>query len=648
MRIQNNITADNSHRQLGLNQRNISLNAEKLSSGFRVNRAADDAAGLAISEKMRTQVRGLNRASMNIQDGISLLQVGDGALQTVHDLLQRMRELSVQAANDTNELLDREALQLEFGQLTSEINQMVSITSFNNRTLFDGSIGASWEYNLGLKTNLPYTTSIPGVNGFDPDGDGGVTVPGWTTPPGFGVFPSGVPNLDMVPSFPSVGIFAMQIVTPANGTLNVVIDLAETNTVNGVDFAPGTMNLKNITDYFTQEFNNLGLGHVVNNIEYDGIARIVFDFPKNGDTLTGIMGKPPLVHPAPLSSEPRVIVGIGSGNDGFPGVDDGASQRNSLNGIATLWASEPFISNKPGLTITDTTIFANTAIFGSNETQPIPEGALGPAGGFSNFKIDVNGVISEIYIEPGFYPDAQSFIDVNLKAFETAVPRSFDLSIDDLGNIVITTKVHSDTEPSVSLVIHPTSVRDGLGFGSFIPSQATSTQDAGSLIIQSGANEPDITPIMMPRLCTRSLGISIIRPMDDTNPTFDGFSHINVLAADGYRATANVIGDPYMECSLDVTSHEKASAALSVLTNAINIISTERARIGSQQNRLEYAMQNVDNTSENLQASESRIRDVDMAAEMTKFVQNQILTQSSTAMLAQANTLPQGVLQLLG
>jgi len=111
---------------------------------------------------------------------------------------------------------------------------------------------------------------------------------------------------------------------------------------------------------------------------------------------------------------------------------------------------------------------------------------------------------------------------------------------------------------------------------------------------------------------------------------------------------ANVKADPIDEYSLDVTSHEKASAALGVLTNAINIISTERARMGAQQNRLEYAMQNVDNSAENLQAAESRIRDVDMAAEMTTFVQNQILQQSSTAMLAQANALPNAMLQLLG
>ena len=139
MRINNNITALNSHRQYGINNNAIGRNVEKLSSGFRVNRAGDDAAGLAISEKMRTQIRGLNMASKNSQDGISLVQTAEGAMQTAHNIMQRMRELAVQSRNGTNDGdngVDRGALNLEYEQLTAELGQIESTVKFNDMTVF--------------------------------------------------------------------------------------------------------------------------------------------------------------------------------------------------------------------------------------------------------------------------------------------------------------------------------------------------------------------------------------------------------------------------------------------------------------------------------------------------------------------------------
>lgn len=132
MIIQHNLLAQNSNRQLRIHQQSIGKNMEKLSTGYRVNRAADDAAGLSISEKMRAQIRGLNRASKNIQDGISLIQTAEGALQETHSVLQRMRELSVQAANDTYVTADREAIQQEMVQLTAEVDRIAHHTEFNN------------------------------------------------------------------------------------------------------------------------------------------------------------------------------------------------------------------------------------------------------------------------------------------------------------------------------------------------------------------------------------------------------------------------------------------------------------------------------------------------------------------------------------
>jgi len=148
MRINNNIMAMNANRSLGINNSQMAKSLEKLSSGLRINRAGDDAAGLSISEKMRAQIRGLNMASRNAQDGISLIQTAEGALDETHAILQRMRELAVQAANDTNVDVDRASIQDELNQLIDEIDRIAKTTEFNTQTLF-GSVGEGGSFTGG-------------------------------------------------------------------------------------------------------------------------------------------------------------------------------------------------------------------------------------------------------------------------------------------------------------------------------------------------------------------------------------------------------------------------------------------------------------------------------------------------------------------
>lgn len=138
MVVQHNMAASNANRQLGISTNVLSKSTEKLSSGYRINRAADDAAGLSISEKMRSQIRGLNKASSNAQDGISAIQTAEGALNEAHSILQRMNELATQAANDTNTTTDRKAVQSEIDALTKEISRIASTTQFNTQNLLDG------------------------------------------------------------------------------------------------------------------------------------------------------------------------------------------------------------------------------------------------------------------------------------------------------------------------------------------------------------------------------------------------------------------------------------------------------------------------------------------------------------------------------
>ena len=163
MIINHNMMAMNSHRQLGVNSTNQSKSTEKLSSGLRINRAGDDAAGLSISEKMRGQIKGLNQASRNAQDGISLIQTAEGSLDEVHSMLQRMRELSVQAANDTNVTADRQAIASEITALTEEITAISTRSEFNTQKLLNGSFSGK-TFQIGANSGQTIKLSIAAMN----------------------------------------------------------------------------------------------------------------------------------------------------------------------------------------------------------------------------------------------------------------------------------------------------------------------------------------------------------------------------------------------------------------------------------------------------------------------------------------------------
>ena len=163
MVVQHNLTAMNANRQLGITTGAQAKSSEKLSSGYRINRAGDDAAGLKISEKMRSQVRGLNKASSNAQDGVSLIQTAEGALNEAHSILQRMNELSVQGANDTNQSIDRDAINQELDALTKELDRISETTQFNKQNLLDGTF-ADKKLQVGANTNQNIAISIDNMN----------------------------------------------------------------------------------------------------------------------------------------------------------------------------------------------------------------------------------------------------------------------------------------------------------------------------------------------------------------------------------------------------------------------------------------------------------------------------------------------------
>jgi flagellin len=446
MRINNNIMAMNTHRFLALGNNAGAKSTERLSSGFRINKAGDDAAGLAISEKMRAQIRGLSQASANAQDGISMIQTAEGALSETHDILQRMRELATQSSNDTNTSVDRDEIQKEINELTSEINRIGNNTEFNTKKVINGEMTGG---GVGA-TSQKYTLDID----------------------------------------------AMGLETGETTGFKLKIGGEEYTVAGNAGVAPGT-------------------------------TPVV-----NGGTKT-------------------ITVGT-SGAD--------ATAADIVNGFALLNAS-------------DSSLLSNEWSFS-----------------------DVGG---NLVIE------AKS--DGQFKG--VAGKDSISVTQGEASNLSITT-----------------TGADGTG---------------GKANIQVGANNAQqfVVEINDMRALT-NLKIS---------GTSAGGNQGVVANAQFTTGVGNALTDNAgtTEYALDVTSATKATAAIEVINKAIETVSAERSKLGAYQNRLEHTIKNLDTSAENLQAAESRIRDVDMAAEMMDFTKNNILQQAAQAMLAQANQAPQGVLQLL-
>jgi len=511
MRIQNNISALNTFRQMGINNAGNAKSLEKLSSGFKINRAGDDAAGLAISEKMRAQVRGLNRASANAQDGISLIQAAEGALQETHSILQRMRQLGVQAANDVNELEDRNAIQDEINQLRTEVDRIANTTEFNKKTLLDGS----------LKTGMYATKILAGTAVLA----GAYIDPNWAA--------QSVSNDEEV-----VGIYTIATETVGSKTNNTFsFDLAQL--VDG-DTLNVSLNIDNSDRPGGQVFEDAAV------LTFTATGNAAVDNSTFINQLKEVLQK--IVTDYAVSSSGNTITfeatGIGTG---WTAVQLEVTEGDNNNGI---WNDPEEVSNIEG-------VDAEIALSHSN-----PNNSDGS-----------RGELDTVSTEPT-----------------------------DEGMVYRNDMFYDTSEGASGLVFQ---MADLTRAGSTILEVVAGR----NLTFQTGANtgKHQTIDVGIRSLSSASLGID----------------------------------------NLKMDTHNSAQSGVASIENAIQIVSTQRAELGSIQNRLEHTVANLDTVAENLQSAEARIRDVDMAQEMMNFTKFNILTQASQAMMAQANSLPQGVLQLL-
>jgi flagellin len=517
---------------------------EKLSSGYRINRAGDDAAGLAISEKMRAQIRGLGMASKNSQDAISLVQTAEGALSETQSILQRMRELAVQSANDTNVTVDRKQIQKEINQLTTEINRIGNATEFNTMTLLNGNLkkeANAWDVNLADQTiTNSYASKV--TAGFTADmaaAVGSITIE-------------------------AGGEFATNV-NSASASIQILKGIGENLTVK---IAGGTAvsSASTYTDVITLDASG---GYTYDN---HGVS-----FTIAASSVASIS-----------AGETVKISGLTAGTTGSISTKSTYTSSGDASSVATLGPIKITGNNdNKDVRIIQIDWVTDAATAGGTLTVTMKD-----SGGTNTLitdKIELYAAGSYTYEEHG-------------------VKFEFDFTNMTAGR----TLTASYTMTAVETV-------------------ATAYND-NSLQFQVGANKDQTLALDVGDMRAAALKVSSLTSGSGFNST---------------KSVTNGTSSTESEYALDVSTASAAASAIEIYNDAITSVSEERAKLGSVQNRLEHTINNLDVTAENLQASESRIRDVDMAKEMMEFTKNNILMQAAQAMLAQANQQPQGVLQLL-
>ncbi|MGG1249222.1 flagellin [Brevibacillus agri] len=564
MRINHNIASLNTYRQLTGNQAATNKNIEKLSSGLRINRAGDDAAGLAISEKMRSQVRGLDMASKNAQDGISMIQTAEGALNETHSILQRMRELAVQSASGTNTADDRKALQDEVKQLKDEIDRIGNTTEFNTQKLLNGNLSGAGGTNgtnsiSGAQVFKQTTGSLTGVDSKAVDASG--------------------TNLDMTADDALV-IDGQKITIDWDKHLTEA-DKAVLN-----------------ADYSTNNLNATSSGKVREILER--VINAAIDESGTGAAHIKVTDATPGTFKIESGS-----TGNTSKVELYHGTD-GAATAKLADGTTTAVSAKSVLS----LFVGNNAEMAGGAVTQTSGTNQVLD-ALTAA---DKFQLSINGHTMEITSpvatassDANAYATAlKTAINAKIAAYNTAAGFTTDeQKIKDV-DVKIENGRLSITSPSGAVEL--ADVPNGSALKKLGLDQASrESAGTGAVTFQIGANKGQTIAFSVKDMRTNALGIS----------------------------------------GVDISSATGASSAITALDKAISSVSSERAKLGAVQNRLEHTINNLGTASENLTAAESRIRDVDMAKEMMEQTKNNILAQAAQAMLAQANQQPQGVLQLL-
>ena len=621
MVVQHNLTAMNSNRMLGVTTSAQAKSSEKLSSGYRINRAADDAAGLTISEKMRKQMRGLDRASTNAQDGVSAVQTAEGALTEVHSMLQRMNELANQASNGTNSEADRDAIQAEVDQLTTEIDRVSETTKFNETYLLKGNAdGTSSEktvnaHDAGLAGKLVDNgngTSTFTANELK-DGDK-VTIAGkeytiGTTGKGSVADPSTLnKNIDGYEKYTTVDTKTLSVgdsVTASGKTYTLTDKVAVANAgfVATDKFKIGETEFEIVADAATPTGNQIKLSDVSKKIN-DALA-------VGQQVTTTKLGADTKSH--------TVVSALADGEKSTVGL--GNLQANSVAGVVNLKAGD------------SVTISGKTTIATSETPQSAKDtyDAINALAAGNTVKIG-SGVDAKTYtiVDSDDDEDATTF-KATKETILSKIKDGATVDVNGAGSKTVIGNIGSDGTDSDVITAKQAYAKmvDELKVASSIGTDkaAEVTNDGkGKFTIKQGSVEvKDALSFNLHVGADADMTNKITVNIESMDAAGLGIKGINVSDNNGSAATY----------------------AIDAIADAISKVSSQRSALGAVQNRLEHTISNLDNVVENTTAAESRIRDTDMAEEMVNYSKNNILAQAGQSMLAQANQSNQGVLSLL-
>jgi len=777
MRIQHNITAMNSYRNFSANNSNLSKNLEKLSSGYKINRAGDDAAGLAISEKMRAQITGIEGATKNSKDGISLIQTAEGALTEVHDMLNRMTTLAEQSANGTyqNEL-DREQLQKEVSQLKEEIDRIADSTNFNGLKLLDGSLSteatskseaAKGDYLMLDAGNNTYTltknTQVAAATKntmqvSDISGDAQITniVDDTANNNGFtfdaryldeaGVEQTKTITVDATTKYADADAAAAAIKTAiinadigfsgGSGSSTAAALTLESKTAGstGAKLLGITITKHGIdtdgkggSEYTNPAEITMDDTKFVQGVDEDRSNKIEFSRAfAIGDTLTIGDKTYEIADPTGVNNVHEGNVAIAAGLTSAGVLDQKKTMQNLVNGLVANGVSARMGSTDNSGKTFYVDDLGDISIERDNidvviDSDSITSGNASATQSISQFKVAA-GAAAETNLTVK-YMDADgneqtrtlkytgtADAATNATAIKGAIESddvlkklfTADTVVGTTANTKDTVRVTSINKganaPKVLSVVSNDATTNGVigstfqqvsegkdaaaGFviGADVKSGDTVTvsgktfefvkaEDTGkvakgnnAVVIGSDAKETakNFNTALQDAGFTTSYvkdtaGVRVVENKFSLaggsqknagglrlqiGDTSDSFNKLTVSVGDMHAAAIG-IGD------VDISTQQGASDALDKIKTAINNVSDTRGTLGALQNRLEHTINNLGVQRENIQNAESLIRDTDVAEEMMTYTKNNILNQSAQAMLAQANQLPQGVLQLL-
>ncbi|MCI9472768.1 MAG: flagellin [Flavonifractor sp.] len=601
MRVQHNIMAMNAYRNYTNNVSAMKANLEKLSSGYKINRAGDDAAGLAISEKMRAQITGLQTAQKNAKDGISLVQTAEGAMTEVHDMLNRMVELATQSANGTyDNTTDRAQLQKEVDQLRDEINRIADSSNFNGIKLLDGSMEAG-------KTQVTWQGSV---------NETGVT-----------------PTLDgqLVTKDPTPGKYSIDF-----GKLTFSNNSTATETVTF-----------NLTDDISITIS-VDAGKTLDGQDLINAIKTAFDNDANETDGAG------------------AAITTGADNDGKIQID-GITYNITAEGskITFEMDSAPTKDVTTNFTASfDTGNFDSTRLTGTGveQVQVTPEVEAVPTSGrvYGQAKLELTDALTadgnaikigdETYIFARKKSTLEKFADSTAKVIDlTDITTTGTWGDADLAKVAA--RVAAAAEGNTRFKVGANVGEDGTL--TFTEKEGGVDYDVNNLAgadgkatINGASTAPDATAANWKGLITTGTAALGAAPKGNAltlqiGDTADSYNQLKVSIGDIHTAALGLD-------KISIGDQASAAKAIDAIKAAINTVSDIRGTLGATQNRLDHTINNLSVMTENIQDAESTIRDTDVAEEMMAYTKNNILIQSAQAMLAQANQVPQGVLQLLG